>query len=445
VFIPYYGNFDLAAYSFAKRLISVRVDVSGRHVDLDMYECRLGTGVEVRALGSGEFFEKGGPYTEGPEDPLRFGLFSKAVAHLLEQESEKFDIIHCHDWHAALVPFFLKKGRREGEGGRAVPTVLTIHNLAHQGLADKEIVNLLDLGWRSFTPAEIEFYGKVNILKSGIVSSDAVATVSPNYAREVLDPKNGMGLEGVLKNLRAPFKGILNGIDVDKWNPARDGSIARGYSVEDLEGKKECKAQLQKELGLLQDPDATLIAMVARLTAQKGIDLVTAVVPRLLRSNVEIVVLGKGQKDMEDRLRKVSEGWRERMIARIDFDESLSHRIYAGSDLFMCPSRFEPCGLGAMIAMKYGSIPVARATGGLVDTVVDADRFLKTGSGFVFGDVDPVDFLGALLRGILYHQGGGEWNRLARRVMSRDFSWKNSARKYEALYQEVSSGTQKTN
>lgn len=437
VFIPYYGNFDLSTYSFAKRLIPIRTGVSGRDVDIDIYECRLGSGVDVRALGCPDYFEGGRIYTDEPDEPIRFGLFSKAVAAILGQEADKFDVIHCHDWHTALVPFFLKVRDAGGDEGKKLSTVLTIHNLAHQGLTDREIINVLDLGWDNFTPEALEFYGRVNVFKAGLVAANAVTTVSPNYAREILDPVHGAGLEGVLKSLDVPFKGILNGVDVLKWDPSNDPGIPAGFSVDDLAGKEVCKGELQRELGLNVDPAASLMAVVARLTLQKGIDLITAVIPRLLRSNVQLVVLGEGQKETEERLLKIMDSWRGRVAVRIVFDESLSHRIYAGSDLFLSPSRFEPCGIGPMIAMRYGSIPVARATGGLVDMVVDIDRFLKTGSGFVFSGIDPVDFLGAVLRGVTYHQSGGEWKRLVRRVMGRDCSWKVSAGKYETLYEEI--------
>jgi starch synthase len=437
VFIPYYGTFDLDAYSFARRLIPIRVKVAGRDVDLDVYECRLGSGIRVWALGCPEYLERGTAYTEGPDEPVRFGVFSKAVASLIGQEADKFDLVHCHDWHAALVPFFLKVRGTGGEEAVKIPVVLTIHTLSHQGLGDKEIVDVLDLGRENFTASGLEFYGKANFFKAGLLHADAVTTVSANYAREVLGPLHGTGLEGVLGSLKVPFRGILNGIDASKWDPSKDGDIPQRFGPDDLKGKAACKAALQREMGLPQDPSVTLLGVVARLTAQKGIDLIMAVAPRLLRSHVQLVILGEGQKEIEERLVKVMRSWKGRVAVTVSFDEKLSRRIYAGSDLFLSPSRFEPCGISVMIAMRYGAVPVARATGGLADTVVDVDRFLKTGSGFAFDDVDPVDFLGAVLRGVTYHQSGGEWSALVKRVMSRDYSWKSSAKKYEALYQEV--------
>jgi len=438
VFIPYYGNFDLSAYSFARRLIPIQVKIGGRDVGVDIYECRLGSGVEVKAFGCPEYFERGKAYTEEPDEPVRFGLFSKATAAFIGQEADRFDIIHCHDWHAALVPFFLKRRMAGGDEGARIPVVLTIHNLAHQGLGDRDIIPVLDLGWDSFTPTGFEFYGKVNLFKAGLLTAQAVTTVSPNYAREILDPQHGAGLEGVLRTLEVPFRGILNGIDETRWDPATDRLIPAAFSADDLKGKETCKAALQKEAGLDVDPAATLMGVVTRLDPQKGIDLITAVMPRLLRSSTQIVILGQGQKEMEERLQMIRQSWKGRVAVTLAFDEPLSHRVYAGSDLFLAPSRFEPCGLGAMIAMKYGALPVVRATGGFVDTVVDADRQLRTGSGFVFESIDPVDFLGASLRAVSYHQGGGtDWKQIQKRVMGRDFSWKSSARKYEALYQEI--------
>ncbi len=439
VFIPYYGNFDLAAYSFARRLIPVRVRIGDRDADLEIHERRLASGVEVRALRCPEYFERQKAYTDEPDEPLRFGLFSKAVSIIIGQESERYDILHCHDWHTSLVPFLLKKRGVGGPSAGRIPVVLTIHNLAHQGLCDKRIIGELDLGWENYNTSMLEFYGKVNFLKAGLISSDAVTTVSPNYAREVFEPACGAGLEGVLESLSVPFRGILNGIDASTWDPSMDNAIEASYSAENPDGKQACRAALQKEMYLHADPSVSIIGIVARLTHQKGIDLVMAVLPRLLRSNIQLAILGEGQRDMEERLLQAMQAWKGRVGVKITFDEPLSHRIYAGSDIFLIPSRFEPCGLSALIAMRYGSVPVARATGGLVDTVVDVDRFMKTGSGFVFDQVDGVELLGAVLRAVSYHQAGGgtDWNRLVGRIMSRDYSWVVSAKKYEALYKEI--------
>ncbi|MFH1435359.1 MAG: glycogen synthase GlgA [Pseudomonadota bacterium] len=439
VFIPYYGNFDLAAYSFARRLIPVRVRIAGRDADLEIYEGKIASGVEVRALRCPEYFERQKAYTDEADEPQRFGLFSKAVSIIIGQESERYDILHCHDWHTSLVPFFLKKRSVGGQEAGRIPVVLTIHNMAHQGLSDKTIIGDLDLGWENFNPSALEFYGKVNFLKAGLISADAVTTVSPNYAKEVFDPACGAGLEGVLESLTVPFRGILNGIDASTWDPSRDKSIEAPYSGKNLSGKQECRTALQKEMYLHADPSVSIIGIVARLTHQKGIDLVMAVLPRLLRSNIQLAILGEGQKSMEERLLQAMQTWKGRVGVKIMFDEPLSHRIYAGSDVFLVPSRFEPCGLSAMIAMRYGSVPVARATGGLVDTVVDVDRFMKTGSGFVFNQVDGVELLGAALRAVSFHQAGDgkDWSKFVGRIMSRDYSWAVSAKKYEALYKEI--------
>jgi len=437
VIIPYYMNYDLNAFSFARRLIPITIIVGGKETCIDVYECKLGSGVQVISLGCPEYLNQGTIYAGDEFDPIRFGVFSKGVSRLLQGEKEKFDVVHCHDWHTALVAFFLRKGRMSGNFAGKFPVVLTVHNMAHQGIANKSLIDLLDLGWENFTPHGIEYYGKVNILKAGLISSDAVTTVSSTYAREVLGPVYGAGMEGVLKSLKVPFSGILNGIDTSKWNPANGIDIAAPFSSEDMQGKKLCREDLQRVMGLPVNPSVTLIGVVSRLTSQKGMDLLLGILPRLLRLNIQLVILGEGDHDLEERFLSAASLWREKIAVRISFDEKLSRKIYAGSDLFLMPSRFEPCGIGAMIAMRYGSVVVARSTGGLADTVIDVDRNLDTGTGFSFKEIDSVDFLGAVLRAIAYRRLSDEWNSLLKRIMTRDFSWKSSLKKYIALFNDL--------
>jgi starch synthase len=299
---------------------------------------------------------------------------------------------------------------------------------------DREMIGKLELKGEHFVPDGFEFYGKVNVFKAGLLAADRVTTVSPTYAREILDPEGGVGLHGVLATIDPPIRGILNGVDVETWNPADDMRLVERYDPKDISGKAACKKALQEDLGLPVKERAPLVGFIARLVPQKGVDLLLFIAPRLLRSDVQLAVLGTGDADLEEGLGRLASRYDDKVAYQKTFDDRLSHRFYAGCDMLVVPSRFEPCGLSQLIGMRYGTIPVVRRTGGLADTVVDLDRDLETGNGFVFKHVDPVDLLGTILRGVVCYSTASEWSTLVKRVMEVDVSWDRSAKQYLALY-----------
>jgi starch synthase len=388
----------------------------------------------------GVYGEKGEDY---PDNATRFAVLSRAAAEIVKQRAATgtpFDIVHCHDWPTGLVPTYLRDLAKEVPALSAAKTVLTIHNLAHQGTFAKEALPTLGLPWEEFRIDGIEFYGGLNVLKVGILTADAVTTVSTTYAREIQTPELGYKLDGVLRDRARAIVGITNGVDYAVWNPATDSALAARYDAEDAANKARCKGALQKELGLPIDAAAPLVASVGRLVLQKGSDLVAGVIPKLLRATeAQVVVAGDGDaslvKKVED---SVSKDPGRAVFARAA-GEPLAHRIYAGADILLVPSRFEPCGLVQMYAQRYGTLPVARATGGLVDTVVDCDAKLETGTGFLFEEPTVEALLGAVERAIAARTSP-RWPSLIRRVMRLDRGWERPARQYEQAYRSLARG-----
>lgn len=356
-----------------------------------------------------------------PDDDKRYAFWCRAVATDIAAGPPP-DVVHAHDWHAGLlVPLV----------GRRTATVFTIHNLAYQG---KTSAKALDVIGVRYTRKPFESRGELNPMARGIAAADVVSTVSERYAQEILTPEFGEGLQGLLTERRADLHGIVNGIDTELFDPATDRHIARTYSQEDLSGKAVCKAALQQELGLRIDAAAPLFGVIGRLVEQKGIDLLTAVAPKLLASGAQLVVLGTGDASYEAKWREFANASPGGLSLTLGFDAALAQRIYAGCDLFLMPSRFEPCGLGQLISLRYGTIPVVHAVGGLRDTVRDIQGG-RDGNGFSFDRYAPDAFRAALDRALAaFAKDGPAWDDLRRRAMREDHSWGASARRYEALY-----------
>lgn len=369
-----------------------------------------------------------------PDNPVRFAFLARAALAAIAKLGGA-EVIHAHDWQAALAPLSL---RHDGKARFTMPaarTVLTIHNLAYQGAFAPWALEACGLSRQLFTMDVLEFYGAVNFLKGGLVSADAITTVSPTYAREILSPQFGCGLDGVLAARGDAVSGILNGLDVDEWDPSRDSHLDRPYGVDDAaEGKRAARDALASELGLAAGR-RPLLGMVSRLAEQKGADLVTATLDEIVAKGFDVVVLGSGERRYEEALRAGQAAHPGRVAAVVRFDERLAHRIYAASDLFLMPSRYEPCGLGQMIAMRYGALPVVTRTGGLADTVVDADS--GSGTGFILPELTPASLVAALARARKVLASPRKLQAMRTTGMRRDFSWGASAREYVALYERV--------
>ena len=381
----------------------------------------------------GLYGDASGDYGDNAE---RFAYLSRVALAAPAALGQRPRILHLNDWQTGLVPFLLHHEHAEDPALTRARTVFTIHNLAYQGIFPKHLVPALGLPWSVFRYEAMEFHDHLSFMKAGLTFSDALTTVSPSYAREILTPEGGAMLDPVLRHRAADLTGILNGIDVDEWDPAKDGHLRAHYSAQDLSGKGVCKAELQRELKLPVRPEVPLIGMVGRLAEQKGIDLVAAILGRLATLDVQLAVLGSGDRNLESVFVRASREHGRRVAARVGFDEGLAHRIEAGADLFLMPSRFEPCGLNQMYSLRYGTVPLVRAVGGLEDTVQDYDGASR-GTGFKFKEYHPRALFLALTRALDVFQDRAAWLGLIRRGMAVDLSWDRSATGYEALYHRL--------
>ncbi|MCX5721015.1 MAG: glycogen synthase GlgA [Nitrospirae bacterium] len=408
--------------------------------------------VRVWAIGHEAFFDRPGLYQEQgldyPDNLDRFSFFCRAtievIAYLRTACRWNTHLLHLHDWQASLCAVYLKTIERDRQDVQGVRTVLTLHNVGYQGISPGTQFEKTGLPPSLFTPAGLEYYGSVNLLKGGMVFADYVTTVSPTYAREILTLECGFGLEGVLRNREDRFVGILNGIDVDRWNPATDPYLPAHYSADDRAGKQLCKQALQREFQL-PETTAPLLAVIARLTPQKGVDLVEAIIPQLMALDLQLVVLGAGEPELEAKFTVLQKRHPRRMGLRIGFDEGLAHRIEGGADIFVMPSRYEPCGLSQLYSLRYGAVPVVRKTGGLADTVVpltEQARRAGGATGFHVEEDRAEALLSVLRRAVDLYQDRSAWDQLVEAGMKTDVSWARSAKEYDRLFVSLVRGGQ---
>jgi len=414
-------------------------------IDFRLLKGKLpGSVIPVYLIDIPELFDRpGDPYHDAngenwPDNARRFAVFG-AVIRLLGQGRAGMrwqpDIVHCNDWHTGLAPALLAMDKNRPA------TVFTIHNLAYQGDYSYDIFKALELPDNLWSPESMEFYGRFAFIKGGLAHADRLVTVSPGYAGEIMKPEYGFGMEGLLHKRQDVLYGILNGVDYRYWDPRHDSFIGRHYWLASIDDKKINKLQLQKQLGLQESEDAILLAHISRLTWQKGIDLILDGISTLLQSdNLQLVVLGSGEANYVAGLQKAVNSNPGRVAARFEYNEALAHRIQAGADMLLMPSRYEPCGLTQMYSLRYGTVPVVRRTGGLADTVVNTTAetlAAGTATGFHFVEANTSAFLHATHDAIKNYRSGTRWRQIMQSAMQQDFSWQDSARKYESLYWEV--------
>jgi starch synthase len=400
--------------------------------------------VQIYFIDSAEFYGRPGIYQDPRskkdyvDNDERFIFYSRGIFEILKRLGWIPDIIHCNDWQTGLVPAYLKKIYAKDPFFKKVRTVFTIHNIAYQGNFPVETFQKTGLPADVFTPEGAEFFGKISFLKAGIVYSDYITTVSETYGKEISDGEEfGCGMEGILKKRKKIFTGIVNGIDYSIWNPDTDKYIPFKYSVKTLDAKVENKKFLLKRFKMKFDPNAPLIGMVTRLVEQKGIDLLIDALPDLMKMNVSLVVLGIGEKVYHSKLELLAKKYPEKFALELKYDDELSHLIEGASDIFLMPSRFEPCGLNQLYSLKYGTIPIVRRTGGLADTVKEVNLEKGTGTGFLFDNYEPRDMLKAISKAVTVFNDGKNWQRTMRNAMTEDYSWTNSARLYTDLYMKI--------
>ena len=389
----------------------------------------------------------GSPYqasdgSEWPDNVQRFGLLGWVAAHLAAGELDADwtpELMHCHDWHAAMACAYLA-----ANPSIAARSVFTVHNLAYQGLFPAADFHLLGLPARQMHASGLEFHHQLSFMKAGLKFADRVTTVSPTYAREIATPEHGAGLHGVIQGRSASVSGILNGVDGEVWNPATDPALPHRYSINDLAGKALCKARLQQETGLAERPEALLLAVVSRLSAQKGLDLLLDALPAMLQRGAQLALQGTGDTALEAAFRAMAARYPEQVSVRIGYDEPSAHRLLGAADAVLVPSRFEPCGLTQLYGLRYGCLPIVRRVGGLADTVSDASPLaLQNGvaTGFVFDHATPMALDEAVQRAQTLFADTERWQRVMRCAMGQEFSWRGAAQQYSALYKEVCSAT----
>ncbi|HSB76248.1 MAG TPA: glycogen synthase GlgA [Terriglobales bacterium] len=439
VYLPLYRQTKLTAANTVLRSVTVPFDDHYRFCSV--VEGGVHSGVQFYFIDYPPFFDREalygtslGDYRDNAE---RFALYSRAVL-----ESCKIlgipDVFHCHDWQSALVPVLLRSVYAEDPAFRDSGCVFTIHNMGYQGLFPPEILPLLMLPWDLFTITRMEFYGNVNFLKGALVFSDFVTTVSRKYSQEIQTAEYGFGLEGVLHGRAATVTGILNGVDYKEWSPETDKFTAARFSPEDLSGKTACKQDLLAQFGITDgNLKLPVIGIVSRFAAQKGFDLISQVMDRLAREEMIVVALGAGDKEYQDMFLRLHKQYPQKIAVKVAYDNALAHKIEAGSDMFLMPSRYEPCGLNQIYSLKYGTVPVVRATGGLDDTIENWDPRTGRGTGFKFSEYTGEALLDTVKLALKAYQDTASWQRLMRNGMSKDFSWNASAREYLRVYERA--------
>lgn len=440
VFLPKYRKITSERFALELVLDSVHIPMGADVETARVYSCRF-EDVTVFFVDHAEYFDReelyGTPMGDYPDNDRRFTFFQRAVLEALKRLKIKPDIIHGHDWQTGLISVYLKTLYQGDPFFKKTKSVFTVHNLAYQGNFPPDSMSMTGFSWNEFRFDRLEFYGKISFLKGGLVYSDILTTVSERYAKEIQTKEMGSGLDGVLAQRKGDLVGIVNGIDPKDWDPETDSEIGANYSARDLRNKSLCKAALQKEHRLVQDAAIPVFGFVGRFVDQKGLDILIPVLESVTQENWHVVLLGTGEEKYHKHLRELGARYPAHLGLNITFNPRLAKQIYAGSDIFLLPSHYEPCGLGQMISFRFGTVPLARETGGLADTVSEFNPKTGKGNGFSFSRYSPDELLKTMRRAAGLYQNKEAWTKLMKNGMACDFSWEASAREYVALYERV--------
>ena len=438
VYVPRYRQTKLTDPQTVVRSITIPFDDKYRFCSVVTAGTNAPAGIKFYFVDYPPYYDRealyGTPAGDYPDNAERFALFSRAVLEAAKVLGVP-QVFHCHDWQSALVPVMLRTLYAEDPAFRDVAAVFTIHNMGYQGLFPPDTLALLMLPWELLAISKMEFFGQVNFLKGALVYSDYVTTVSKKYSQEIQTTEYGFGLEGVLRDRAATVTGILNGVDYDEWSPQTDKFMVAKYSPQDLNGKLQCKHDLLHAFGIANaDAKIPVIGIVSRFAAQKGFDLISQIMDRLAREEMIMVILGSGDKAYEEMFQRLNKQFPNKIAVKVAFDNAIAHKIEAGADMFLMPSRYEPCGLNQIYSLKYGTVPIVRATGGLDDTIEPWDARTGKGTGFKFTDYTGEGLLATIKQALLAYRDPSSWQTLMRNGMSRDFSWGASAREYGKIY-----------
>jgi starch synthase len=442
VILPKHKGIEELDFPMHYRNYKIACQVSQAYVDAEIVESEY-DGVTAYLVEKDEYYYRDYLYSTPDGDYLdnaeRFIFFSKSILEAIKVTGFVPDVLHCNDWETALVPFFLKTQYKNDPLFKDVATLLTIHNLGYQGLFWHHDMHLLNVGWEYFTPDYIEFFGKINFLKAGIVFSDVLNTVSKHYSKEIQTPEFGHGLDGILRTRKNDLYGIVNGIDYEEWNPEKDRFLPAQYSAQDMSNKALCKKALQETFSLPVNQDIPLLATISRLADQKGFDLLYSSLEEMLTLNggLQYIVLGTGDRKYHDLFTDMAKRFPKSFAIKIAYDNGLAHLIEAGADMFLMPSRYEPCGLNQLYSLRYGTVPIVRGVGGLEDTITDFTVMPAEGTGFKFYNYSKSSLLDVIEKALKVYCIKKDWSNLIRQCMIADFSWERSAREYMKLYKKA--------
>lgn len=442
VFLPRYRSIDIQQWGLETAVDYFELIIGNQLEATRVFSKKLENGIKVYFIEHPDYFMREELYGtlvgDYQDNDRRFTYFQRAVLAAAKKLKLAPDIVHCHDWQTGLVPVYLKTLEAGYAPFQKARSVFTVHNLAYQGNFPPDSFPATGLGWEFYKSDLLEFYGKFSFLKGGLVFADAVTTVSERYSREIQTQEFGCGMEGVIAARKDSVTGIINGIDPKDWDPATDPDIVAKYDLKDLSGKKLNKAALQKENGFKVDPSIPLLGFVARLVTQKGLDILVPVLEELAaEQDIQLVLLGTGEDQYHQVLRDIAKKNKKWFGVHILFDAKMAKQIYAGSDMLLIPSYYEPCGLGQIIGLRYGAVPIVRATGGLADTITNFEPAAQKGNGFLFEDYTSDALHAALLRAVKTFKQEKLWRSLVKNAMESDFSWDASAKKYQQLYETV--------
>ena len=438
--LPKYRVMDEKRFQLNPTGITLHVPISQRMESAGVYSADRAPNFKVLLIRKDDYYDReqlyGTPSGDFEDNAERFTFFSRSILEAALAFHLQPDIIHCNDWQTGLTPVYLKTLYRSSSLAEAA-SLFTIHNIGYQGLFWHYDMPMTHLGWELFTPQALEFYGKLNFLKGGIVFADAVNTVSRKYMEEIQTPEMGFGLDGVLRDRHEDLYGILNGVDYGEWSPESDPFIRKKYSPSDLSGKRECKSDLQRIFDLTIRDDIPLIGVISRLVEHKGFDLIAATIKDMMDLGLQFILLGTGEVGYHLLLENFRQKYPKQIGMKFAFDNALAHKIEAGSDIFLMPSRYEPCGLNQIYSLRYGTVPVVRATGGLDDTIEDFDPFSQKGNGFKFKDYSASCLLETIKRCLQVYPNRSLWEKLMIQGMAADFSWVQSAKTYLKVYRDT--------
>ena len=453
--MPKYRAVDDKKFGLENTGINIQVPISNRIEEAKIYKGYINSHqpvankeIPIYFIDKKEYYDRpylyGTPAGDYPDNAERFIYFDRAILETCKTIGLKPDVIHCNDWQTGMVPVYLKTLYKDDPFFKDTSTLFTVHNLGYQGLFWHLDMHLTNLGWDIFSPDGIEFYGKINILKGGLVYSDVITTVSKTYSQEIQTKEYGCGLDGVLRKRKDDLYGVVNGIDYEEWNPATDKYLSAKYLKENLSGKWDCKKDLLNIYGLKASKEVPVLSVISRLADQKGFDLIAEIMDDLMKLDVQFVLLGTGEDKYHKLFEDIGKKYPSKAGIKIGFDNTLAHKIEAGADMFLMPSRYEPCGLNQLYSLKYGTIPIVRATGGLNDTIENYDPVRKSGNGFKFTEYSSKTLLTTIKTAVDFYKDKSQWNRLMINAMGEDFSWSHSAREYVELYRKVINKRTKT-